>query len=871
MDTGRINRPLLSGRMLCLLLFVMAGMCTVHAQQTLSGKVISEVDKSPVAGAFVYVHEGKTLTGYGLSDGDGAFSVKIPAGKSADRITATCLGFNSKTVPVDGRKAAYTISMTENHLSIKASKVVASVAEEKGDTVSYAAGAFSDGTERALGDLLEKIPGLSVSRSGGILYNGSYINKFYVEGMDLMGSGYGVVTKNLSPEKIARVEVYKRHQPIRSLVGIQQTDRSAVNIILKEDARNTWAISGDFIGGAPEFPLFDVRALLTRFSKGSQDLYLLKGNDIGGDIVAELTRQQYMGKTGAFLVSAENLDSDFASRLNPRRASLALPQEYWFDNFSAVASFNHLNKIDDDRQIRFSLQGAGERYGEAISRTEKVDFSEGESMTVVEQEEATDTKYYVAGTVGYENNSAKRYFKDELLFSAQFRDNDGFGNGYSQRYSLPSFKAENSLETTFRTSDRHAVSFSSTAKFVSNSHSADFTTDGFSAHQDFVRRSAVLDNSVSSSFRIKGFSVNLNAGIDLEYHGIDSELRGLDLPDVVLSSSPDMFRLSPNLSLSSTFYIGRTEVRVSAPVGLDFLWSTTRKSLVNPSLAPSVGLVRRLSQNLKASARASYSMSGSEAESLLDAAVMSSHRSVSYSDGYARRQMARAGVNLEWEDNLNMFFAGVSASAYMAGSNRMATNLYSEDFTITGFTDAVSRSDGYGVRGSMSKFLGARVFVLELVGGWNRDSQNLQLQALEKSFVTDTWNASLSLRTNPADWISAELKANYVHTDISGGDRSAGDQIRLTGSVTVKPCTPLSIVADADYINEFVSGMRVTDAPLVKVAATWKFKRFSIVGECRNVLDCREFTREYVSAFQTVSSTTRLRGRQFLVGIRMSL
>lgn len=872
MDIGRANSLKLIYRATAAFLFLIAGMYVSHAQQDIRGKIVSKEDKSPVAGAFVYAFCDKTMTGYALSDEDGVFIVKIPSGKISDRLTVSCLGYKSVNITLDGRMTDYIVSMEESHISIKESRVTASVVEEKGDTVTYTARAFADGTERVLGDIIEKIPGLSVSQSGGILYNGSYINKFYIEGMDLMGSGYGVVTKNLSPDKIARIEVYKRHQPVRSLIGIQQTDKSAVNIILKEDAKSTWMISGDFVGGTPEFPLFDAKVLVSRFSKKSQDLYLLKGNNIGGDIIKELTQQQYLGRTGAFLISDESLDSDFISRINPRRSSIPLSQEYWYDNLSGVASFNHLSKIDDDRQLRFSLQGAAEKYGESTQTSEEIKFSDDDSMTIERIEKMTDKKYYLAGKLGYENNSADMYFKNDFSFSGQIRDNDGIGNGYTQHYDLPSLKAENNLDYTLRMSDRRALSISSLTKFIVNSHKADLSTDKFSAHQDYRQRSFISNNSVSSSILFKGVRLNLKGGIDIEYQGIDSDLKGIEMLDVILSSSPDIFRVAPNLSLSTSFLIGRTEINAGVPVSLNVVsCNTSKKAMIYPTLSPSVSLRRQLSQNLKVNAYASYSLSRNGVESLLSAVVMSSYRSISYSDSLAARQGARANLSLDWEDNVNMFYAGIRGSAFFSGSNRMASNLYSKEFTLTGFTDGSSRNSGYGINGNISKFFGVRTFVVELNGGWNKTNQDLRLQNLIRSYIADQWNASISVRTQPADWISAELKTEYMHTTISGDNKSSGNQVNLSGMISVKPCKPMSIDTYVNYIREYVPGMNMTSTPLIKTVASWKFKRFTLVAECRNILGCKEFTREYVNAFQTVSSTTKLQGRQFLAGIRMSL
>lgn len=147
--------------------------------------------------------------------------------------------------------------------------------------MDYAASAFKTENDRSLGDLLQNLPNISVTRGGGIMYNGKYIRKFYVEGMDLMGGGYGVITNNLDADKIARVEVYRNHQPIKALKNTDSEGKTAINIILKEDYRNTWIGSADASLGAPVFPLFNAKAMASQFGKKKQSLFLAKANNLG--------------------------------------------------------------------------------------------------------------------------------------------------------------------------------------------------------------------------------------------------------------------------------------------------------------------------------------------------------------------------------------------------------------------------------------------------------------------------------------------------------------------------------------------------------------------------------------------------------------
>ena len=60
-------------------------------------------------------------------------------------------------------------------------------------------------------------------------------------------------------------------------------------------------------------------------------------------------------------------------------------------------------------------------------------------------------------------------------------------------------------------------------------------------------------------------------------------------------------------------------------------------------------------------------------------------------------------------------------------------------------------------------------------------------------------------------------------------------------------------------------------APLLKASISWRFSRSTAYIECNNLLDIREYRRETISAYRTLSTVNHLRGRQFLAGIRMSL
>ena len=193
MRIGRRNNIVLYKCFLVIVWIVSVGLDLCLAQSILSGNVISTKDGAPVAGAFVYAYAGSSMTGFALSAEDGSFVVNVPENKSVDRITITCLGYQPKTLILEGQNPPYHIEISEQAINIRESKVVSSAIVEKGDTLVFTAAAFADGAERVLGDLLGKIPGLSVTKSGGVGSHGKSLWRDYQKPL----SGDGVPYRDL--------------------------------------------------------------------------------------------------------------------------------------------------------------------------------------------------------------------------------------------------------------------------------------------------------------------------------------------------------------------------------------------------------------------------------------------------------------------------------------------------------------------------------------------------------------------------------------------------------------------------------------------------------------------------------------------------
>lgn len=849
--------------------------CHSRSYDGIAGKVLDAKTGEPVAGAFVSAYKDSKVVGYSISEADGAFQLNYRGAEAPDILMVTMMGYASCRIEVASATEPLEIKLIPQKTELPAAKVSASAIEEKGDTTVFSAAAFSDGQERDIGELLEKLPGISVNESGGIRVDGESIVKFYVEGMDLMGARYGTVVRNLTPDKISRVEVYRHHQPVKALSGMVLTDRSAVNIILKESSRSTWLFSGSASAGAPMFPLFDARAMVTRFAPTDQSLFLLKGNNVGKDIVQELREQEYFGRTsGKAYLLKESIDPDFDSPLSPTLSALDLPKEYWYANTSGIASLNALHKFNNGMMSRTFLNAAAEKYTEESFSSETISFQDGGALTIDEGVSMQDRKLYFNAGAELENNGDKKYFSDKLEFSGQIRDNLLYvsrEDPVSDNRNLPVFKIENLLNSTFLTSRHHAVEvMSDTQYFKLDGHRADFTvgTESFSQKYDLSR----LDSRNSLRFNVKSrsqiFRIALNA--DFSYSGLESSLDGLPESYFSRHSKTGIMHFAPGVAVSTTRQIGRSRASVSLPASLNYL-HFGGENVVFPLVSPLISLAGPVSGKLDYDVMMSYSMSRSSDESLLGAAVARSYRSLVIPDSLRMTRALIVNSNLKFSDNVAMFYATLSANYGKTSSDRTASSYYFDRYMVASFIPAQTVGRNVGVRGSVKKFFGSRTLVAEARGAAFTSSYEYLLQGRDAVFKDLDYSAGLTLRSNPCDWLSGEIKADALRHFTYSSATTRTDKVTCVFSLAVKPLKDVSLNTDCFWNWYSVEGVKVSNTPLISSELSWKQPKFSVFFRCMNIIDATEMRTEIVNAFQSFHISRNLLGRRILAGIRMSM
>lgn len=382
--------------------------------QTFTGTVSGQ-KKEKLAGANLKaVDAAGKMVCYAITNASGQFTLRVPEGRRVENVVVSYIGYKSKTIPFSKMQPTMTIRLEEGDFNLKEVKVKSQRLKSEGDTLTYSVAGFRQAQDRSIADVIAKMPGMEVKDNGQVLYNGKAINKFYIEGMDLMGSQYGMANQNLSAKKVKSVQVLKNHQPTKSLRGKLFSDQAALNIVLEDDAKAAWSGCLDAgLGYGDEF-LYDNRLMGMRFAKKFQSLLLYKNNNTGKSIADEV---RYMGQG-----TVGESDQGLLSMMSVGAPGIGKPR-YTF-NESHLLAGNWLWKTGADSELR--LQGNGYMDKAEMASFRSTTYLDIDNMPIVtEDQQVTNHTSQWCGEASYKYNGSKTYVNNIIRGYIDFNKSDG--------------------------------------------------------------------------------------------------------------------------------------------------------------------------------------------------------------------------------------------------------------------------------------------------------------------------------------------------------------------------------------------------------------------------------------------------------------
>ena len=350
---GRVVPNEITKKFFCLIIFLLGNF--LYAQTTIKGVVKDTQNvQIPSISVLATKRHSDTIVTYTYTDTQGNFSLQISEFGFYE-LLFDGLAYAKKVVEVEIKEKGNIIldniilEEEETQLNEVIVQAVRPITVKK-DTIIFDAAAFSRGNEMVVEDLLKNIPGLAVDANGRITVEGKEVEKVMVDNDDFFDKGYTILTKNMPSHAVDKVEVLQHYSNNRLLKGIEDSERVALNLTLKEDNKNVWfgdlSLGHDITGNNQ----YEANANMMSFGDANKFYFLTSLNNTGVDVSGDISfvvRPNRFAEPGTL-----GNDQSAASLLNLTGYGIGLKKERLNFNNVELLSINSISKLSSKTKLK---------------------------------------------------------------------------------------------------------------------------------------------------------------------------------------------------------------------------------------------------------------------------------------------------------------------------------------------------------------------------------------------------------------------------------------------------------------------------------------------------------------------------------------
>ena len=860
-------------RLLFIILYIALA---VHAsaQVRVTGRVIDSQNK-PVRDVIVKMVSGtKTLT-FTSTNAKGEYALEV---KSAPMGEVTLL-FNhisyekeSERVTLKEREAKVDMLLTPKAVSLKEVTVRPDPLRQKGDTLSHNLASFLGKGDVTLEDGLKRLPGVDVSKNGGISYMGKPISQFNIEGMDLLGGKYNLATRNIPVDYVTNVEIVRNHHSRRVEKDVPSNEVS-MNIKLSNKAKFKPFGQEEVGAGYMEDGNDKLQALLgltgMMFTNKFQTTCSVKGGNYKG--FARTDMYDHFGGSDV---------STCATSLFGGFDGGAPPQGQYLYQRNGMATVNGILRTDSFTTMKVNADYSYHRATHDISQRTTYLANGGDYVTVSEQTSPMTKIHLPKLSVNYLKNADRVYLSETFVLKGKFEQNEGdvVANGslVEQRRKTSTFEVGNEFFWMGRTEKgarRHVhanVSFKRTPTLRLS-----FVSDGNGYGQ--TARSSTLSVNVGSSFQIpigSSFRLNLPVSVSAMYDDLETERCGefgIHNSGVGELKSPPTDRndvrgwaFTPTLNPGFEIHSKNRRFYLSAGIGAALKGLYYNKlNYTKPVLNPSMGIDYTFSANSKLSFSTGYTTSIGDMMTLLTEPMQVDYRSVRTSSGIIGESNTwRTSGEWKWQLPMQYFTLSLAATHSEGKQNTLTSQSVSGiDVSSTALLrDSHSRSTSFSV--AASKNIPS---LFAKLGANGRYSFGSDEQAVNET-VVDTRTNSYALHGNatitPVPWLELRYDINYGCSRSRYSEKSnTTTSLSHSGAVHIFPIANLDLSLDYDHVRRQLTADQYKRMSLFNASAQYKRKRLVLRLELDNLLNQRHYAYTLFNGINTYTYAYTLCGR----------
>ncbi len=282
----------------------------------------------------------------------GNFEFKTNAGNDY-LLFVSCLGYKNlyQSIQInhnEPRTSLKDIVLVENTITLGEATVIGQRSEMvvKTDTMEYNAAAYRLKENAVVGDLLKRLPGITITEDGKILVNGKEVKKVMVDGKDFFRSNPNLSIKNIPAEIMDKLQIIEDKSELSKLTGVDDgEENTTINITIQKGKKRGWLVSSNLGGGQElngsegNLMRYSVNTFAARLVEESQLGIVANGNNINGMNAGSGGSSTGSGKPG--LNSSLSGGINFSSGKEPgKESSKENNKEPWLMNGDLSYGFN---------------------------------------------------------------------------------------------------------------------------------------------------------------------------------------------------------------------------------------------------------------------------------------------------------------------------------------------------------------------------------------------------------------------------------------------------------------------------------------------------------------------------------------------------
>lgn len=841
----------------------------VLGQVNVSGTVIDKENNEPLAGASVIVKgaDGK-IKKFTSSKSDGGFAITMPSVEGC-RLEVAMMSFARQSIALDSVSFPLAVYMDAGTTLLKEVTVKADRIREQGDTIAYNVGSFAQRQDRSIGDVLKRMPGIDVANNGRIKYQGEDINKFYIEGSDLLGGKYGIATNGINHEDVGAVEVMENHQPMQVLSGISFSDKAAINLKLKNRAKATWSFHGDAGGGwssQPEGAIWDGELFAMAVMPGFQNISTVRTNNSGEDLSSSST-DFFADRRQTGLSRYVEIGLPGVPSLSDRRTLF---------NRSILVSTNSLWKLKNG-EFKANIDYSFNRVAADASNVTTY-FLDGGNRIITENRSGTEHTHSLSGRFIYELNQKTAFINNTLQTNIDWND-IGLATSGSlpnrQSATLPDYYVSNRFKMIKRFKGKHLVTFQSVNEWESLPQTLNLDMNDEQFRQHISDHAFYTHESAAYAFNIKGVTLSLEGGLKAYFRSMDSQLPALpeELPGVT-ENVVNTDYLTVYATPKFEYWLRRVNLSLNLPVS--YARYNFDRAIANRDevyFSPSLGFNWKPNNRFSGTLRGALGRSPMDLNLIHPGLIMTNYRTLKSGvhDFYnSSSQNLSASVSYK-HTRRGVFANGMVMHSWSHVPYTMAQQLYG-DYVVYSYADA--RNDGKTLMatGNLGKTLDFMRGSCNFNGSFSRRESHLLSQRQSVNSVSSGWSVGGKISGNPCRWFSFDYRIDYSDSRLTmnGLSESWLSTMENELSLTFIPHPKWRWTVSGEHYRNELTEHNYKNIVMLDTKLTFQInKKLELAASLDNILNRRSYNYTTYSQLSSFESRRQLRGRQLLFSITL--